>query len=106
MDTARKEFPRPADDGQPPSARQSSLRCPPRLARPLGWALTAVAYFLAYLWKARIFDDSGPGPALLTAGTVFIALTVIALGTRSRRPDLLVAGTLAFISPIVALVWF
>ncbi|WP_295624961.1 hypothetical protein [uncultured Corynebacterium sp.] len=79
---------------------------PTNRARLLGWALTAVAFLLAWAWKNHVFGSNGAGPWIPVVGTIVIALTVISLGTRARHPDLLVAGSLAFVSPAIALLAF
>lgn len=68
-----------------------------------GWAAAACAFLLAYVWRSRVSDSSPAILCALVVATSVIGLGIIAVGTRARTPDLLVAGVLAFTSPAVAL---
>ncbi|WP_448851039.1 hypothetical protein [Corynebacterium sp. 335C] len=81
---------------RPPAASPRSRT----VARVGGWIAAAVACVLSLAWQRGTLGDSGPVLWALIAAVSIIGLGVIALGARTRAHDLLVAGTLAFTSPL------
>lgn len=75
-----------------------------RRARPIGWALTFLCFLLGSVWFYRPFGPAVENYTLmwsLVYGLVIITGAIMALSVKSRRHDLIIAGLLAFYSPVV-----
>ncbi|MDO4686446.1 MAG: hypothetical protein Q4A92_07830 [Corynebacterium sp.] len=77
-----------------------------RYARPIGWGLTALAFLPAAAWR---FELLGPARSvytlmwLLILCVIIITTCVIVLANKSKCHDLIIAGLIAFNSPLILL---
>lgn len=76
-----------------------------RLARPIGWLLTALSYVAAYLMVAFGDTEAWAFPGCAFAIIAFV-VAIIVLAMMFKAPDLWAAAFISFIAPLMTFVWW
>lgn len=74
-----------------------------RHARPIGWGLTALSLLLASIWLFHPFGPPNENYMIMWSliyGIIIITGSIMTLSVKSKCHDLILAGILAFYSPI------